>query len=898
MVRTTFAHYVAASISWIECLTATASILRSKTVCARPLSPKKSWRIRRFSGTAARHLSFAGGLFLSTSFNCITDERPEQTLPTRMRLLRAADLRIIDFVDDDNAPDYAILSHTWGNDEVTLQDVQRLTTNPDPRPHPHMSRQNASRKEKGLEKVQRCCTRAMADGLDFVWVDTCCIDKTSSAELSEAINSMYRWYQNAEVCYVYLADVPSQASFQKSRWFTRGWTLQELIAPRIVIFLDEDWNELGDKITLQKAIAACTRIPKNIFVFGDDPESASVAQRMSWVSKRQTTRIEDLAYCMLGLFGVNMPLLYGEGGRAFIRLQEEIMKISDDTSLFAWTSTDNWGGLLASHPSAFGNSGNIVWSVPVATSSGPLTVSNRGVHIELPFIGLGRRLDDPSNPGTRPVPAVGMGLGVLSCTIEGREGEVIAIHLRDSWLTMERFDRVNIGRLYLLRREDLGFTQCSMRKLCIGFVRRGRRKPHNADFSTVFDDPTVGEVEPAAAVLATRAASLISLDIRGKGVVYNDAETRKAYLQAARDGDAETISQLLSHGILHADLKDDAGMTALLHAASCGKIAVVWLLLTRDDVSPGTTDHEGRTLVSHAIRGGNGDLVKLLVARQELQPYLVDQKGRSPLSHAAEIGQDRIVLWLLGQDKTGPDSRDSSGMSPVSYAVKGEHPDVVRLLLGTGQVDIHDALYRPSLFFWAARTGEEGIIKLLLRLDSTLGPEIRDGMETPFSHALRRKHYGVVEALLETGKVDFRNPVYHRTLLFWAVESGDEELVWGLLVQMFTGRGPAADLLRAVRWAPQYADVFNINAMRGVLLAATGKGRNYDVLVAMRSVKATWLRILSRAAASAREVAAGRWSLGNKDYMDGLKLGMQELMDSGPVRLDLDDEERILGLFE
>src|ERR1700733_11317378 len=203
---------------------------------------------------------------------------------------------------------------------------------------------------------------AAADGFHYIWIDTCCIDKASSAELSEAINSTYRWYHESGVCYAYLADVPPNAvddEFAKSRWFTRGWTLQELIAPSTVIFLGKEWQKMGTKSSRQRIISEVTGIPTNILL-GGDLERTSIAQKLSWASKRETTRVEDIAYCLMGIFGINMPMLYGEGERAFIRLQEEIMKVSDDHSLFAWESFDNRGGLLATSSAAFSNSSEII----------------------------------------------------------------------------------------------------------------------------------------------------------------------------------------------------------------------------------------------------------------------------------------------------------------------------------------------------------------------------------------------------------------------------------------------------------------------------------------------------------------------------------------------------------
>ncbi len=255
---------------------------------------------------------------------------------------------------DNDVPQYAILSHTWDEEEVTLQDMEGI----------------GPVNKKGYEKIKRCCSEANV-GFKYVWIDTCCIDKTSSAELSEAINSMYRWYQEAELCYAYLADVPSKP-LQQSRWFTRGWTLQELIAPLRVIFFNGEWEEIGTKETLGKDISDCTGIPIDILTGDVNLEEFSAAQRMSWAAKRQTSRIEDRAYCLMGLFGINMPLIYGEREAAFIRLQEEIMRISDDHSLFAWRHPNNQGGLLATSPVAFISCDDIVKSNPLDTFGSPL----------------------------------------------------------------------------------------------------------------------------------------------------------------------------------------------------------------------------------------------------------------------------------------------------------------------------------------------------------------------------------------------------------------------------------------------------------------------------------------------------------------------------------------------
>ena len=268
-----------------------------------------------------------------------------------MRLLHTTTFQFEEFFDS-QVPRYAILSHRWGEGEVTFQDfdVGKAKTRP------------------GFVKIKSCCSLAQSRGFEWVWIDTCCIDKKSSAELSEAINSMFRWYTEAGECYAYLADVPDSdkdnegdtlASFKQSRWFTRGWTLQELLAPSSVIFYDVRWDRIGCKKELFREIAEVTSIGVQ---YMNDLREASVATKMSWISKRQTSRSEDMAYCLLGLFDVNMPLLYGEGRKAFVRLELEIIKKSNDDSIFAWTSPDAaiiTSGLLALWPDSFADSADV-----------------------------------------------------------------------------------------------------------------------------------------------------------------------------------------------------------------------------------------------------------------------------------------------------------------------------------------------------------------------------------------------------------------------------------------------------------------------------------------------------------------------------------------------------------
>ncbi|OCK72981.1 HET-domain-containing protein, partial [Lepidopterella palustris CBS 459.81] len=212
-------------------------------------------------------------------------------------------------------PPYAILSHTWTEgQEVTYNELVAGT--------------RKDKNKAGYGKIRFCVDKAAQDGLEYSWVDTCCIDKSTSDELSTAINSMFRWYQRASKCYVYLSDVQCRITwidaFRRSIWFTRGWTLQELIAPPTVEFFSKEGKRLGSKISLEPEIYKITKVPIGA-LRGQCLSEFSVDERISWATKRKTTVKEDKAYCLLGIFGVFMPLIYGEGeAYATLRLREEI----------------------------------------------------------------------------------------------------------------------------------------------------------------------------------------------------------------------------------------------------------------------------------------------------------------------------------------------------------------------------------------------------------------------------------------------------------------------------------------------------------------------------------------------------------------------------------------------
>lgn len=301
-------------------------------------------------------------------------------------------------------PPYAILSHTWDPDgnEVTYSD--------------YLSGESGTR-HKNWVKVHRALDLTLAgkDGLKYVWIDSCCIDKSSSAELSEAINSMFQWYAEAVVCYAQVADFSSASTSQRPpqdvqgeagdwldtpslsgcRWFRRGWTLQELLAPRRVEFYDRDWRFFGARDAMSAAIAMITGIDQDILQIEAPPEEGHyrclrrllretcVAKRMSWASFRYTSRLEDQAYSLLGIFGITMPLVYGEGRQAFIRLQREIMKDSLDLSLFAWQAENEdtvARGILAHSAREFSRCGSMVLDQD-PESSPPFGMTNKGLQI-------------------------------------------------------------------------------------------------------------------------------------------------------------------------------------------------------------------------------------------------------------------------------------------------------------------------------------------------------------------------------------------------------------------------------------------------------------------------------------------------------------------------------------
>lgn len=262
-----------------------------------------------------------------------------------MRLLHTETLKLQEFIGDE-VPPYAILSHRWASvkEEPTFRDVC----------------ENRMQSElSGFQKVRNACLVAKHRyDMNYIWIDTCCINKESSAELSEAINSMFMWYKNAVVCLAFLTDVEpgledTDSAFRISDWFTRAWTLQELLAPQDVEFFNNAWIPIGTKVEKYDLIEEVTGIPRVALENSDCIWEFEVPEKMTWASGRKATRIEDIAYSLTGLFDVNIPLLYGEGERAFTRLQEEIIRQANNITFLQWGIGRPTNRLLADSPSLF-----------------------------------------------------------------------------------------------------------------------------------------------------------------------------------------------------------------------------------------------------------------------------------------------------------------------------------------------------------------------------------------------------------------------------------------------------------------------------------------------------------------------------------------------------------------
>ena len=358
--------------------------------------------------------------------------------------------RQLEHFPDPPPPPYAILSHLW-----TAGDAHRF----------HEIGTPGIDNSPSYHKVDMCCKLALEGGLDYVWIDTCCADANSSSVFTEVLNSAYAWFQGAEVCYVYLDDVDGaespekeESTFRLCKWFKRAWTLQELLAPTNLVFFSKDWSNIGTKDDLAVVISEVTGIHRDAILYPDRVHRFSIAARMSWASGRKSSKSEDRVYSLLGLFGVNLPIVYGEGEKeTFVKLQHKIIETSDDQSIFAWRSVLNPSSFpttpFADSPDCFADCGDVhpiphsQWlehctmhfrsSSGVSPCSG-FSKSNAGLHLSLPL-----RLRD-----------VALFDGILACgrgeciwngeryVVDLQGAELVHICLRNCASAIHRYDRV------------------------------------------------------------------------------------------------------------------------------------------------------------------------------------------------------------------------------------------------------------------------------------------------------------------------------------------------------------------------------------------------------------------------------------------------------------------------
>ncbi|KAK4183261.1 ankyrin repeat-containing domain protein [Podospora australis] len=694
-----------------------------------------------------------------------------------MRLLKTKTSRLeFDEFSGREIPLYAILSHTWGPEEVSLQDI---LSDDD-------GTYDKIKHRAGYRKILRTRDIAASHGFDYVWIDTCCIDKSSSAELSEAINSMYRWYEESDMCYAYLEDmlfIPIKYSrsyktgyrnfyeaLKPCRWFTRGWTLQELIAPAAVMFYDREWTEIGDKQSLATMLCEITTIPDTILLRQSSPASASVAERMSWASIRETTRPEDLAYCLLGIFDVNMPMLYGEGDKAFIRLQEEIIKASDDHSIFAWSAPlDNLGnGPLATSPAAFLNSGNFV---PLDSSNpvvGAITVNNKGVHIK---VILHHKPETPI-------------LAVLPCMLHediGGHDYRLAFGVNLVAAEGQIYERVaNTLRVY-----ELNPHKDQPRPTVICIRRRQAARNHcPVAKAAAHGNITVARLQLAKGITTLnrdvlRAASeggnsdMVELVLNALEKTASLEASELALPIAAQNGHTNLVVLLMRHGV-------QPGIETLREAVQNGHSGVVSLLL--DAGLPPDTE-----MLQTAAASGHEEVVKALM--KSGLPY-----ARSILHTAVENGQEGVVRLLLRKM-----SKPSAEILRVAAAAGKD--SMVQLLLEEGVVP--DAVVLEE----AVANGHETVAQLLLQKGvqanaNTLLTAATHGHEEAVRLLLKRgirPNLRIVRAALEEGYEEVARVLEdklrpHQTTMRWAVENDREELVQS---QLDKGVEPRPDVLEA-----------------------------------------------------------------------------------------------------
>ncbi|CAH0045600.1 unnamed protein product [Clonostachys solani] len=770
-----------------------------------------------------------------------------------MRLINVKTLKLEEFLDYETPP-YAILSHTWGSDhdELSFRDAETGIMD---------------KSISGWVKLDGCCRQAQQAGLGYAWIDTCCIDKTNLVELSEAINSMFRWYKRASVCYAYLSDVTGdddprerKSAFRKSRWFRRGWTLQELLAPKLLQFYDSKWNCFGTKRHLCDIVTEITRVPSQ-FLWGiTDLHNASVAQRMSWAAQRHTKRREDLAYCLLGIFGVTMPMIYGEGGdQAFLRLQEQILKTSRDDSILAWdlivkAQPDVSSGLLiagpvlAAAPSRFENSGHIVPREKAATSLNSLDIVGGSLRIHLSLTTSG-----------------GQTLGLLGCGPEDDAEQVVGIPLAQ--ISPESSSEyVRPGGHYSIL---LPMTSATYNRLDLVYIRNGGRTKTSADVNRrywLYDDYAFSKLgielidvyprknwQKDQALLISRLESdedceyptlarfrhhvghFFSADFVLAfefAVRRNNFEEQCSVMKCQRTTGLEVLAEMFGCMKHRVSGNRDAGNGLVNLRVTWQPVARQPMFILRPEEMPNlsgesvdvTLELERLDLMLEFVR--ILEAKGLSVAEQEERwtdvqkrwddfrriyggedGYKLEKpRNWSPFQWAVENGYTEMSRLLLVKTGSVTVANDDSWTPLIAASRKG-YADMVQQLLDSNKLqgsdlEVEDTVTGQTVLIWAAEKGHEAVTRQLL--DEGVNLEAQDvSKQTALSKAAEKGHTAIVQLLLEGGADSEARDAAGRTPLSWAAEKGHTVIMQLLLERGADIEAPDAAKRTPLSWAAE-----------------------------------------------------------------------------------------------
>jgi len=795
-----------------------------------------------------------------------------------MRLIDVETLRLRTFVGE-NIPKYAILSHTWGPEveEVSFQDI--LTG-------------NLEGLGNGTHKLKGCCLQAKRDGLGYVWIDTCCINKDSSTELGEAINSMFRWYKKAAVCYAFLADVGSDddcreaaSGFFASRWFRRGWTLQELLAPESLHFYNSGWGSIGPKEDYSHEVEVITGIPHQFLLGWDDFRQASVAQRMSWAACRETTRTEDMAYCLLGIFDITMPMIYGEGSRSLRRLQHEIIRHTRDHSILAWglglagpdpsnPPTDILSaGALATTPAEFAKCGAVVprkLSTGAAIDFELVAGGCLSVHLSLYTAPTGN-LYGLLSCGPEDSPGQVVGIPLRKATIAetapdeyvrpqshcpvlveiptsdrewrpirlqmGRQSQMRQAASRRCWLYVDGHKKINLklenvwppvrwekGRAMIAEATDM---DGAVPQRCLVRFRAGGEEVRDLIVMLGF---TAGQPQAQARQNQYHVMSFsrgISLqDILDK-IVYLDQRTfgkrvasiGKLHVQVALETRLVAQEPVFVMRLAQVFSPPEIAMDADKELQRVrNKIRLVRILQETDEALRAgkqllEESSEKRAALTH-MTSQLRDVQQQLEQLQKEQKKLSDERDRlyteSEKAHRALQQAEGRVAALSSEKRNlqlGIEEMESKE-NRSSWLDK-----LIRIQLATGDLDLgpgNEELFSQSSkdggkieamspLSWAAITGREAIIEMLLNEGTDLEAKIAGGW-TPLLLAASSGHYGIVERLLEKGADPRVKNDNGATALQCAVDKKHENIV-KLLIASHNVQQPSLMVTRPTKTA-------------------------------------------------------------------------------------------------